>query len=212
MVLNSKFINKHRRKTHIIPLAIDPEKYPTTALKSKLPPFALFVGRFIYYKGVLELITALKKTSITLVMIGEGPLESEIRKRGAELMNNNRLFIYPFQERNELNAYFNQCEFFVLPSTHPSEAFGIVQLEAMIYKKALISTNLPTGVPFVNQDQTTGRIVEPGNSSELADAMQTLWDNKPLCKTFGKNAYDRCMTYFTEDKMLEKTKKTFLSA
>ena len=96
--------------------------------------------------------------------------------------------LYPFQPKVKLNAFFSECEFLILPSTHPSEAFGIVQLEAMIHEKPVISTNLPTGVPYVNQHKNTGLIVTPGNIKELATAMETLWNNHDMRKQFGKNA------------------------
>tara|TARA_A100001015_G_C15037748_1_gene737428 strand:- start:1627 stop:2715 length:1089 start_codon:yes stop_codon:yes gene_type:complete len=209
LAVNSKFLSKFQQKIAIVPLALDPSKYPPTPLANPLPKFALFVGRFIYYKGVLELIEAVKQTDITLVMIGEGPLEATIRKNGTELINEGRLKIYPFQNRTKLNAFFNACEFFILPSIHPSEAFGIVQLEAMVYEKALISTNLPTGVPWVNKDNETGVVVEPGNIQMLSDAISKLWHHPNLRTQYGKNAHTRFMTYFTEDKLIEKTNKLF---
>ena len=153
----------------------------------------------------------MEQTDVNVVIIGEGPLEATIRKKAANLIKKEQLIILPFQKDNELKAFFCNCDYFILPSTHASEAFGIVQLEAMIYKKALISTNLPTGVPFVNKHQQTGLVVEPGNASELATAMQTLWTNEALNKTYGQNAYTRCLTYFTEEKMIENTKQAYHS-
>ncbi|MCD6232366.1 glycosyltransferase, partial [Candidatus Aerophobetes bacterium] len=48
-----------------------------------------------------------------------------------------------------------------------SEAFGIVQLEAMMCGKPMVSTNLPTEVPLVNKDAKTGIVVSPKNSDAL---------------------------------------------
>jgi len=69
-----------------------------------------------------------------------------------------------------------------------SEAFGIVQLEAMVCGKPCVSTSLSTGVPFVNQDGKTGIIVSPKNPDALAKAINTLLDNPALRERYGKYA------------------------
>ena len=81
----------------------------------------------------------------------------------------------------------------------------------MIYEKPIISTNLPTGVPYVNQHKQTGLVVAPKNIQELATAMQTLWDDESLRNEYGKNAKIRCLNEFTEEQMISKTKQTLLN-
>ncbi|MGC6367634.1 MAG: glycosyltransferase [Candidatus Marinamargulisbacteria bacterium] len=209
MAKNSPFLKDHLEKVSIIPLGI-PDTHLNNLPSIDAPqPFALFVGRLIYYKGVIELIEAMRVCEANVIIIGEGPLEPIIRKRAEDLIASGRLKLLPFQKREVLTSYFKSCEFFILPSTHPSEAFGIVQLEAMIHKKAVISTNLPTGVPYVNKHNYSGLIVSPGNINELAEAIQKLWTNQKLRNSFGENAYDRCKKEFTRDQMIKKTKMTF---
>jgi glycosyltransferase involved in cell wall biosynthesis len=206
MAQNSIFLKKHKQKTVIIPLGICTQKYQIQTKKTLKPDrYVLFVGRFIYYKGVLELIQALKQCSVTTILIGDGPLLNQMQEDGAHLIKNKQLYIFPFQSESALISYFQHCDFFVLPSTHPSEAFGIVQLEAMICKKPVISTNLPTGVPYVNKHNESGIIVPPKDTNKLAKAIQTLWDNHEQRNQLGTNAYHRCINYFTEDQMIEKT-------
>lgn len=205
MAKNSPFLKKFQSKINVIPLGIQSEEYHVNPLEKDHARFALFVGRLIYYKGVIELIEALKKSHIKLIMIGEGPLKPLIEQSAETLIKKKQLILLPFQKKDTLNKYFNHCEFFILPSTHASEAFGIVQLEAMIYEKPVISTNLPTGVPFVNQHEKTGLIVAPGNSDDLAQAMDLLWNNENLRTTYGKNAKKRCLDLFTKHQMISKT-------
>lgn len=205
MAKNSPFLKTFQSKIKVIPLGIDPKEYQIKPFKKKHERFALFVGRLTYYKGVIELIEALKKSDIKLIMIGEGPLKPHIKKSAQMLIQKKQLILLPFQKKDTLNKYFNHCEFFILPSTHASEAFGIVQLEAMIYEKPVISTNLPTGVPFVNQHRNTGLIVEPGNIDDLVQAMNVLWNNHNLRRIYGENAKKRCLELFTKNQMISST-------
>ena len=105
MAKNSPFLMNHQHKINIIPLGIDPTKYPTSILAPPHKKFALFVGRFIYYKGVLELIDAIKQCNVTVIMIGEGPLRPIIEEKGHDLIKKKQLMLYPFQPKVKLNAF-----------------------------------------------------------------------------------------------------------
>lgn len=49
-----------------------------------------------------------------------------------------------------------------MPSIEKSEAFGVVQLEAMLYSLPIVSTKIPgSGVDWVNADGVSGITVEP---------------------------------------------------
>ena len=212
MANNAIFLQPFHQKISVIPLSINPKKYEknlciqkkVNKIKLENGRFLLFVGRFVYYKGADILLQALRGTSVKAIFIGEGPIKSACEAEAKRRLSPDQAIFLPPQSFETLLAYFHACEFLVLPSVATSEAFGIVQLEAMVSEKPVISTNLPTGVPYVNQHGQTGLVVPPMDVLALNTAIQTLWHDPLLCKQMGLQAKKRVLTEFSEEKMLSR--------
>ena len=140
----------------------------------------LFVGRLIYYKGLEYLIKSIPQINAHFILIGGGPLKNTLKQMTKDLKVENKITFFESMDEDELISYYYACDLFVLPSIANSEAFGIVQLEAMTCGKPVVSTNLPTCVPFVNLHQKTGIVVLPKNSDALAQAINTLLEREDL--------------------------------
>ena len=105
---------------------------------------------------------------------------------------------------------FADCDLFVLPSVANSEAFGIVQLEAMVYGKPVINTALPTGVPLVSIDGETGLTVPPADPDALAAAMEKLLSDDALREQYGKAARERVLSDISLQTVMKKTRAILL--
>ena len=220
LVNNSKILCKFKEKCRVVSLGIDREKFKINKETEKVIEeiksivsgrIVLFVGRFIYYKGIKYLLDAFKDIDAMLVLLGSGPLEEKIQDKIRENNITHKVIIIKEPTDLVINAYYHVCEFLVLPSTHSSEAFGIVQLEAMVCGKPVISTNIPTGVPFVNQHEKTGLIVEPANAGQLNCAIKELLNNDEKRKQLGSNAKRRVEEEFTNEVMVDKISKIYNS-
>jgi len=198
----------------VVPSSIHIEDYVSVDQKFDLDisgteKIVLFVGRLSYYNGVEYLIEAMQSVNAKLLIDGDGKSREKLENMTVSLGLEERVKFLG-KVSNELLKYCYQiCDVFVLPSVEPTEAFGLVQLEAMAYGKPVINTLLPTGVPFVSIDGKTGLTVEPRNSKALADAINKLLSDDELRKKFGIQARNRVVENFTVDKMNEKILKVY---
>lgn len=214
----SAYIKPFRNKCRIIPFGVEQsmenaaDKYVKNrnALQetgeTNLPVRFLFVGRFSYYKGCDVLLEAFAKVKgAELIMAGSGGMEEELKQRAAELgISGNIQFTGKLTEE-ELCKQYADCDVFVLPSVARSEAFGLVQIEAMAFGKPVINTNLPSGVPYVSLDGETGLTVEPGSVDELAEAMQWMVDHKEERLQMGERARERMKAEYRLEDMTART-------
>ena len=204
----SPFLSIFRDKCEVIPLGIDVEKFRLTQrteaeakrIKSLYGPgILLYIGKLRYYKGIEYLIRAMKYIEAKLIIIGEGPLGLELKELTNELNLLKKIKFFDHLSDEHLIPFYHACDIFILPSVSRSEAFGIVQLEAMACGKPVVSTNLPTGVPFVNQHEKTGLVVPPKDIKALAAAINVLLANPDLSRKYGSYAKRRVENEFTKE-------------
>ncbi len=135
------------------------------------------LGRLIYYKGFHHLIEAARYLSddYRIVIGGSGPLKEELEGRIKEAGLETRVTLAGRIPNEDLSAWYRAARVFCLPSTHKSEMFGVVQLEAMACGTPVVSTDIPgSGVPLVNIDGRTGRVVPVADPESLAGAIRFI--------------------------------------
>ena len=201
------------RRVAVIPFGVPLDRYRRTDPARQVTvdriraasdgPHVLFVGRFVYYKGVHVLIEAMASCPGTLLLVGEGPLETSLRERVAALGLERRVVFAGQVSDEDLPAYYQASDLLVLPSVARTEAFGVVQIEAMAAGIPVVSTNLPTGVPWVNQDGVTGLVVPPEDSAALGRAIAAVLGDAELRARMGRHAYARADALFSRQRMIE---------
>lgn len=206
----SRELRFHHDRCHVIPHGLDPVPYekPDHNLVDSIRArygrdIVLAVGRLVYYKGFEYLIEAAAGTKATLLIIGTGPQRERLVKLAGLSRAANH--IHFLGEVADVVPYYHAARIFVLPSIAESEAFGIVQLEAMACGTPVINTHLPSGVPFVSLHGQTGLTVPPADADALRQAITALLKDDHLHTRLSKGARQRLNEQFTVARMVDRT-------
>ncbi len=143
-----------------------------------------FVGRIAREKGLEYLIEAYpaiqKKHEVELVFagpqdsVGENEYAQKIRNLLLERHIPHRFL--GFLEEEELGAFYKAIDVLVLPSVNRTEAFGMVQVEAMLAGTPVVASDLP-GVRYPIQRTGMGLLVAPKSAPALGAAVSKTVQN-----------------------------------
>ena len=169
-------------------------------------PMWLAVGRCVYYKGFATAIAALAHVPGTLVIIGNGPLQGELQQVARQLGVAQRIIWCGYADRDELVGAYLASTALWFPSSHRSEAYGLVQVEAMAAGCPVINTAIPfSGVDWVSRHEETGLTVPVDDSLALAMAAKRLLETPGLRDRFSVNAISRAVAEFDHLVMARRT-------
>ncbi len=211
-VETSPFLARLAKRCTIIPYGIDARRFESAdpaeveAIRARYGQrLVLFVGLLRYYKGVEFLIRAMPAVEGRALLAGgestrrRGELEALAHALGvAERV----VFLGP--QEQALPALYHACDVFTLPSIERSEAFGIVQLEAMAAGRPVVSADVGTGVAWVNQHEVTGLVVPPRDAAQLAAGLNRLLADPALRQRLGAAGRQRVEQEFTASKMVDR--------
>jgi rhamnosyl/mannosyltransferase len=185
-------------RCHVIPYGLDYTPLElnarTAALRDQLrvrfqgQGLVFALGRHVYYKGFNVLIDALQHTDAFLILGGDGPLRPQLELQATQLGVSHRILFTGHIPEEDLAAYFHACDVFCLPAVERSEAFGLVQLEAMACGKPVVCTQLNNGVNVVNIAGQTGFAVPARDPVALGQCLAQLLGNHALRLKLGAQA------------------------
>ena len=160
----------------------------------KEEPILVHISNFRKVKRVKDVVKIFEKVNkqVTskLLMIGDGPerLKAEQLCRKLGIAKQVRFL----GKLKVIEKFLCIADVFVLPSE--TESFGLVALEAMASKVAVISTN-SGGLPEVNIDGKTGYLSDVGDVNKMAnDTIELLKDTEKL-NAFKNNALAHAKTF-----------------
>ena len=212
-VQQSPYLKNVQHKTNYIPIGVDElitDPDLTVQLKERYAGRKIIfsLGRLVPYKGYEYLIEAAQYLDDTYLILigGDGPLMGELQHLIDTLGVGRKVLLEGYIKDDKVTAsYFMACDLFCLSSIMKTEAFGIVQIEAMSCGKPVVATRIAeSGVSWVNEDGVTGFNVEPQNAEALAEAIERILSDPQRYAKLSAGARHRYETIFTQAKMVDK--------
>jgi len=211
-VRSSVVLQRYTDRCHVVPFGIALDRFgerDASAVEKLRRQYGerivMSAGRLVYYKGFDYLIRAMAQVDGTLLIVGSGPLRDDLGQLVRSLNLEGRVVFLGQIPDDELIACYHAADVFALASCARSEAFGIVQIEAMAAGLPVVNTSLDSGVPFVSIHEETGLTVPPADPEALAQAINLLLDNPELRRSLGDRARERARREFSLDVMTSRT-------
>ncbi len=134
------------------------------------------------------------------VIVGDGDGKKPLQELARSLKLTPHVVFYPF-DRAGLHHYYQHCDVFIMPSrkiraSGQYEGFGIVFLEAALFKKPVIAGR-SGGVVDAVVDGETGLLVDPCDPADIAKAINRLLDDPTYGNRLGEAGYQRVVTEFS---------------
>jgi teichuronic acid biosynthesis glycosyltransferase TuaC len=159
-----------------------------------------FVGALYPLKGPHVLLDAFRLVDASCELALLGPAEPaylQDLQRRARLCANKVSFL-GFQD--DVDSFMSQIDFLVVPSI-AFESFGMVILEAMKHRKAVVCSDFG-GMKEIVEHGVTGLVVPASDITALARAMMTLLADEPLRRRMGEAGYRRLEKCFSAERMV----------
>ena len=143
-----------------------------------------FVGRIVQEKGIQHLVEAFRGVTdedARLLIAGDfervagGSVVDQVRSAAG---SDPRIRLLGFVPDERLADFYASLDVFTLPSVNSLEAFGIVQVEAMMAGVPVVASDLP-GVRLPVTETGFGRLAPPGDVPALRRAILDVWSDPP---------------------------------
>ena len=169
-----------------------------------------FIGRLDEQKGIIPFIKELSKhkdkfSDSVILLVGNGSQEEEVKYLIKELELESLFILTGFQEK--VNMFYPIIDVFFLPSLY--EGLPMVLLEAMAFKKPVISMNVGSISEIINKD--TGILVDEKSYNKFINGLIKIKDNENLASSLGNNAFDYIDDNFNIDLYVKKIVRLYNS-
>jgi len=126
-----------------------------------------------------------------LCLLGNGPLESQVRHLAVELAAANVEFAGPIS-RKEIGRYYDQNDIFINASWVDNMPVSI--LEAFASGTPVVTT-APEGIRYIVEHERTGLLSDPGDWNGLAQNVCRLLKDPILASSLAHNAFEESQRY-----------------
>ncbi len=199
-----------------IPLPTDKELQSKTLTREQLgiqEEAIIFgtVGRLVRVKRqerLLSAVAALAKQDrkVHLIIVGDGPLRSELKSFASKLEISHLVHFAGFQL--DPIPYLTLLDIFVL--TSDSEGLPMALLEAWAARKPVVATAVG-GLPEVIEDNKNGLLLRPGDQEQLIEVLASLTTDPDRRNRLGNSGRSLVAEKYSAEKIALSYREEYLS-
>lgn len=162
------------------------------------------VGRLTPVKGLTYLLQSVsillrQRANVRLLIVGDGVIRKDLEAQARDLgIGENVVFLGHREDTDEL---LQALDIFVLPSLN--EGIPMALLEAMAASRAVVASRVG-GIPEIVEDGVDGILVEPMNSTQLAENCGRLIESPEIAMKMGEQARKRVVQEFSATAMADR--------
>ena len=201
------FCKTYNRETVLIPNGVSvKDKKDARIIKQKYgltkDSYILFLGRIVPEKGVHYLLDAFANTRTEKKLViagGSSDSDEYVKKIKKMAANDDRVILSGFVEGRELEEFYSNCSFYVLPSD--LEGMPLSLLEAMSYGCCCLVSDIDECASVIGD---SGIVFHKGSVEDLQKKIQGLLQDGSR-KYFGETARNRVMNLCKWDTVVART-------
>jgi glycosyltransferase involved in cell wall biosynthesis len=207
-----------RRSPEVVPCPVDLERHHPVSGADRKPDIenggtVLFVGRLERLKGIDVLVSAFaqiadKYPGWRLRLVGTRGEEAAWLGEHSRSMNG-RIEIAGRLEGEALVRAYQEADIVVVPSRWDNTPN--VCLEAMAHGRVLAASRCG-GIPEIVREGVEGLLVEPGNATQLAAALERLMKDPELRAEMGRAGSARAESRFSLDRVARQMLEVYEAA
>lgn len=168
----------------------------------------LYVGNFEPRRNIDLLVCLAEKfkdSAVTFIYVGDGELYTDAKTQQQENSLNN--LILPGKILQEqLSAIYQRADVFLLASDY--EIYGMVLLEAMYFKTAVLSSLNAGSIDLINQD--VGKIIDSKTLEDWVQGLKEMLGSKSKLNEMGQAAQNYINSHMLWDKVAARYKSEVL--
>lgn len=187
------------RQIKVIPMGIDIKgRFKVRGKEKDARKGALFVGRLVEKKGILDLLEAVKilrnqGVAIDLTVAGSGPLFSKCKKQVTGHGLTKQVTLLGAVGKSDLPALYQKNKICVVPSVQ--EGLGLVIVEALASGCVVLASELPA-IHDVVDDGVNAIFFQAGDPVSIANALKRVMEDEELCAKLSNNARSSVINKF----------------
>lgn len=211
-----EYLNCDIDKIEVIPNGVALNKTFTKKQADSTNPLnILFVGRFVEYKGIIDILEIAKflrdkNIQFEIKMVGskkDNVYEQRFQRLLKEYKLKDNVKVYNFVPNSQLLHFREESDICLIPSYY--EPFGITVLEAMVSDTIVIGYSVG-GIREIIDDGINGFLIEPHNFEGMAKKIIEVSNLKKSTKSkLKKRALDKCKREYDWKKIAENTAQIF---